>query len=72
MHYDGKSFDVTRQDDKVSLVNWKVAKEFASPDGVELTNYKGEKAKFKMLNSGWADMLGFCWHQIPLRERKQP
>lgn len=70
VHYDGKSFDVTRQDDKVSLVNWKVAKEFASPDGVELTNYKGEKAKFKMLNSGWADMLGFCWHQIPFEGEK--
>ena len=25
-----------------------------------------------MLNSGWADMLGFCWHQIPFEGERPP
>lgn len=66
----GTDFDKTHDDEKVSLVNWKVAKEFAVGEGKELPMRDGKRAKFKMANNGFADFLGFGWSGIPFVDYK--
>lgn len=46
VNVDGTGFDTSHEPNQVSLVNWKVAKEFLH--GKELTNSDGQKAIFKM------------------------
>lgn len=52
VNVDGTGFDTSHDDDKVSLVNWKVAKEFLN--GKELVGADGQKATFKMGNEAMA------------------
>ena len=49
---DGTGFDKTHDDDKVSLVNWKVAKDFLG--GKQLTGPNGETATYSMGNTAMA------------------
>lgn len=49
---DGTGFDTSHDDNKVSLVNWTVAKEFLK--GKELVGADGQKATFKMGNEAMA------------------
>lgn len=51
----GTGFDKSHDNDKVSLVNWKVAKDFAS--GKELTGPNGQKAIYKMGDVGQATYM---------------
>lgn len=60
----GTDFDKTHDDEKVSLVNWKVAKEFAVGEGKELPMRDGRRAKFKVPHAGIAAMLGLGWSGI--------
>ena len=53
---DGTGFDNTHEEDKVSLVNWKVAKEFLK--GKELIGAGGQRATFKMGNEAMAVYTG--------------
>lgn len=52
VNVDGTGFDTSHDDDKVSLVNWTVAKEFLN--GKELVGADGQKATFKMGNEAMA------------------
>lgn len=52
VNVDGTGFDTSHDDDKVSLVNWTVAKEFLK--GKELVGADGQKATFKMGNEAMA------------------
>ena len=52
VNVDGTGFDTSHDEDKVSLVNWKVAKEFLN--GKELVGADGQKATFKMGNEAMA------------------
>lgn len=62
----GTGFDASHNVDDVSLVNWRIAKEFLG-QGKELTNSDGVKAKFKMIpfsaaNNVLASGPGFFQH----------
>ena len=48
----GDGFDATHDENKVSLVNWKIAKEFLN--GKELTGPDGQKAVYKMGSEAFA------------------
>lgn len=62
----GDGFDTSHEPDQVSLVNWKVAKEFLN--GKELTGPNGQKATYKIGSTAMASFLGsffgtFAWSQ---------